>query len=51
MYFLRVDYIYKGGAVQRARTIVSSYEAGRRVLMNYEVSDYLVLQVKFERCV
>lgn len=51
MYFLRIDYIYRGSPVQRERTIVSSYVHARRILSRFDGDDYLVLQVKFERCV
>lgn len=51
MYFLRVDYIYKGSPVQRERTIVSSYSHARHLLQRFCGEDYLVLQVKMERCV
>lgn len=51
MYFLRVDYIYKGSPVQRERTLVPTYDAGRRLLSRFCGEDYLVLQVRFEKCV
>ena len=51
MYFLRVDYIYRGSPVQRLRTIVSSYKQARSFLMDFTGEDYLVLQVKIEKCV
>lgn len=51
MYFLRVDYIYLGSPVQRVRRLVPSLVAAMRELSQYRGTDYLVLQVKLEKCV
>ena len=50
MYFVRVDYIYKGSPVQRERSLVSNLAYVRKALMRYCTEDYLVLSVKVERC-
>lgn len=50
MYFLRLDYIYKGSPVQRVRTLVESYSHARGIMAEYLGDDYLVLSVRIERC-
>lgn len=50
MYFVRIDYLYKGSPVQRARYLVDSYSHARRILAEYHGADYFVLSVMIERC-
>lgn len=50
MYFVRIDYIYKGSPVQRARMLASSLTRAYKAVRSYVGSDYLLLSVKIERC-
>lgn len=51
MYFVRIDYLYKGSPVQRERSLVSSMTFVRRAIARYCTEDYLVLSVRVEKCV
>lgn len=50
LYFVRVDYIYKGSPVQRVRCLVPSLTDAAKLVRQYLGHDFLVLQVKVEFC-
>ena len=51
MFFVRIDYIYRGSPVQRVRRLVDTYLHAIDEIGEYHGEDYLVLQVRIEKCV
>lgn len=50
MYFLRIDFIYKGSPVQRTRDLVDNFKEVSRIISTMVREGYHVLSVKVERC-
>lgn len=50
MYFVRIDFMYKGSSVQRTRNLCSDYAYVCRMLSTLNKFGYTVLAVKVERC-
>lgn len=49
-YFVRIDYLYCCSQVQRVRSLVSSIGEAYRLIKTFVGDDYMILQVKIERC-
>lgn len=50
MYFVRIDFTYKGYNVQRTRDIVDDFSDAVQLLNTMLKDGYCVLQVKLEHC-
>ena len=50
MYFVRIDFIYKGSVVNRTRDVVDCFASAARMVNTMVKDGYTVLQVKIERC-
>lgn len=50
MFFVRIDFCFKGSHVQRTRDLVDGYPAVLEMLKTMTASGYSVIQVKIERC-
>ena len=50
MYFVRIDFVYKGSPVQRTRDLVDSFDKVVEMVSTLRADGYKVLQVKVEFC-
>lgn len=50
MYFVRIDFTYKGSPVHRTRDLVKDYQAVAEMVSTMTASGYHVLQVRVELC-